>query len=124
MDLVQMLVSQLGINDQQARGGTGLLLKLAQDRLAGSEFASLANAVPGAADLIAAAPGEDDGGLMGALGGLLGGQAGDLMTLANGFSKLGVDLDTARNFLPVITGFLGEKGDGAAQAVLAKLLGR
>lgn len=85
------------MTEEQATGGAGLLLKLAQDKLGGGEFAHIAENVPGIEDMLAAAPSEGGGGLMGAIGGLMssvGGGAGNLGALASmagGFDKLGLD---------------------------------
>lgn len=122
MELVQMLTSQLGITDAQARGGAGLLLNMAKEKLGGGDFDALAGAIPDASGMMEQAPSEG-GGLMGAVGGMLGGQAGGLAELVGGFSKLGLDADMVQKFIPVVSSFLQEHGDGAAQAALSKLLG-
>lgn len=122
MELVQMLTSQLGISDDQARGGTGLLLNMAKEKLGGGDFGALANAIPDASGMMAQAPSEG-GGLMGAVGGMLGGDAGGMASLIGGFSKLGLDADMVQKFVPVVMQFLQEHGDGAAQSALSKLLG-
>ena len=44
-ELIQQLVSQLGVQPDQAQGGAGLLFKLAQDRL-GGDFGTLSAALP------------------------------------------------------------------------------
>jgi hypothetical protein len=65
--LIQQLVSQLGVQEGQARGGAGLLFKLAKDRLGSGEFSQIAQKVPGAEELSKEAP--KSGGMMGAMGG-------------------------------------------------------
>ncbi|MCJ8280045.1 MAG: DUF2780 domain-containing protein, partial [Rivularia sp. ALOHA_DT_140] len=70
MELVQQLVSNLGVQEDQAKGGAGLILKLAQDKLGGEEFAKVASAIPGSDVLFGSGPSQDaGGGMMGALGG-------------------------------------------------------
>lgn len=131
MELVQQLVSNLGVQEDQAKGGAGLILKLAQDKLGGGEFAQLASAIPGSDVLLGSAPSEDAGtGMMGALGGMAagmmgGGQAsniGTLMSLAGGFQKLGMSGDMVTKFFPVILNFVQQKGGADVANVLTKAL--
>ena len=70
-ELVAKLTQALGVQDNQARGGAGLLLKLAQSKL-GGDFGKIAAVVPDAQDLIKAAP--EAGGAAKLLGGLAGAQ--------------------------------------------------
>ena len=65
MELLQQLISRLGINEEQARGGAGLLFNRAKGRLRSGEFQQIAEAVPGMTGLLNAAPGAG-GGMMGA----------------------------------------------------------
>ncbi len=125
MDLISTLTSQLGINDSQARGGAGLLLKMAREKL-GGEFSAIDAALPEANGLIEQAP-ESGGGALGAIGGLLGkfggsaGQMGALAELAGGFSKLGLDKSLVSKFIPVVLEYL-QKQDGGDR--LKELLGK
>jgi len=126
MELINQLVSQLGVSQDQAKGGAGLLFKLAKDKLGGDDFAQVKNAIPGLDDLIGAAP--ESSGAMAALGGLAskfggGGAAklAGLAGLAGGFSKLNLDKDMIGKFIPTILDFLKSKGGGAAD-ILAKVL--
>ncbi|MGD1913425.1 MAG: DUF2780 domain-containing protein [Rivularia sp. (in: cyanobacteria)] len=130
MELVQQLVSSLGVQEEQATGGAGLILKLAQDKLGGGEFAKVAAAIPGSDMLLGAAPTESGGGMMGALGGMaagmIGGQQGaalgSLMSLAGGFSKLGMDGDMVTKFFPIILNFVQQKGGSEIAGILSKAL--
>lgn len=121
MDLVQTLISQLGVTDGQARGGAGLLFSVARERLGADEFAQISQAVPGLAGLLSAAP-DTGGGMAGLLGKAVGGKAGDLATLASGFGKLGLDVGMVQQFVPVIMGYLQQQGGAGAVAALQKLL--
>ena len=72
-ELIQQLVSQLGVNPDQAKGGAGLLFKVAQSKL-GGDFSKITQALPAVTDLIKAAPAEGGaskllGGLASAIGG-------------------------------------------------------
>ena len=131
MELVQQLVSNLGVQENQAKGGAGLILKLAQDKLGGGEFAKVASAIPGSDMLLGSAPSEESGGgMMGALGGMAagmmgGGQGanlGSLMSLAGGFSKLGMDGNMVTKFFPIILNFVQQKGGADVAGILSKAL--
>lgn len=124
MDLINQLVSSLGVSEEQAKGGAGMLFKLAQDKLSDREFAQIANHVSGVDDMIAAAPVADSGGGMGAVGGMLssfGAKSGDLgalASLAGGFDRLGLDSGMIGKFVPVVLDFVRNRGGES----VAKLL--
>ncbi len=133
MELIQQLVSGLGVNEDQAKGGAGLLFNLAKEKLGSGEFQQITNAVPGVTDLLKAAP-ESGGGMMGALGGAtsalggLGGQSGQmgglgkLAELAGGFSKLGLSTDMVGKFIPIVLSFVQNQGGPAAAGLLEKAI--
>jgi len=112
-ELIGMLVSQLGVNKDQAQGGAGAIFKAAQDRLGGSEFDKLLGNIPGVKELLSKAP-SGGGGLGGMLGGLAskmgGGDMAQAAQLLSAFSSLGLNKDTAMKFLPVIMQFLQSQG--------------
>ena len=56
MDVINQLVSNLGVSEGQAKGGAGMLFKLAQDKLSGDEFAEITDKVSGVDDMLSAAP--------------------------------------------------------------------
>ena len=125
-ELIGMIVSQLGVNEGQAKGGAGLLFKLAQEHLGGADFARIAEAVGGIEDLIGAAPEAGGlGGLAGAVGGLLGGKAGELgglAELAAGFKSLDLDAGDIGKFGEVIGTFLNGKGLGDIVGLIQGML--
>ena len=126
MELIQQLVSSLGVQEDQAKGGAGLILKMAQEKLSGQDFSSIAQHIPGAGDLVKSAP--ESSGLGSALGGLgsaLGGKAeslGGLASLAGGFSKLGLDSGMVGKFLPIILTFVQSKGGDQLKGLLEGVL--
>ncbi len=127
MTLVETIANQLGVDEQQATGGAGLLFQLAKDKLSGGEFSQVAEAVPGIEDMMSAAPksGGGLGGLLGAVGGMLGGKAGQLGELASaaqGFSKLGLDSGMIGKFVPIILSFVKQQGGEGAMGILQKVL--
>ena len=123
IELINQLVKQLGVQETQAQGGAGILFKLAQDKL-GGDFAKVAQALPGVAELIKAAP--ESGGASKLLGGLAsaigGGKAGDLAALAGSFAQLKLDPSMIGKFVPVILNFVQSQGGKDVVALLAKAL--
>ena len=126
MELLQMLTSQLGVSEEQAQGGAGLLFKMAKEKLGADEFAQVASAVPNIENLISSAP--EAGGVSAALGGLassLGGgagQLGNLASLAGGFKNLNLDSGMVGKFIPVVMNFVQLEGGDTIKNILEKVL--
>ncbi len=138
MELIQQLVSSLGVNEDQAKGGAGLLFNLAKDKLGAGDFQQITDKIPGVSDLMGAAPTQSaaasaGGGMMGALGGAaaalgagglgdkLGG-LGDLASLASGFSQLGLSSDMVGKFDPVVLSFVQSQGGDSMKGLLEKVM--
>ena len=125
MELIDMLTSGLGVNEDEAKGGTGLLMNLAKEKLGAGDFGQIANVIPGVDDLMKGAP-EANSGLMGTLGNLASGmggsmgQLGTLASLAGGFSKLGLNAGMIGKFVPIILSFVQQKGGNELGDLLAK----
>jgi hypothetical protein len=124
-ELIADLVKQLGVQEGQAKGGAGLLFKLAQDKL-GGDFSKVTQALPGVQDLVNSAPAAGGasklvGGLLGALGGQGKGLA-DLASLAGGFSQLKLDSGMIAKFVPIIMNFAKSKGGQELVGLLGKVL--
>ncbi len=125
-ELIQSLTSQLGINETQAKGGAGLLLKAAQDQLAGADFEKLASIFGGSlGELVNSAPTQSGGMLGGTLGKLAGAigveKLSGITQALGGFSQLGIDQSTVTKFIPVVLKFIEEKGGVEAKAIVSKL---
>jgi hypothetical protein len=110
-ELIDMLVKQLGISGTQAEGGAAVLFKAAKDKLGAGEFDKLLGGLPGIGDLLKKAPagGGGFGGLLGGLAGAVGGNTQLIGTIMGGFGKLGLTVNDARRFAPVIMDFLRSK---------------
>ena len=126
MELIELLIKNLGVREDQAEGGAGLLFNLAKEKLGGDDFSQVAQHVPGINELIGSAP--KSGGLGAALGGLassIGGDTsklGDIASLASGFSELGLDSGMLGKFIPIILSFVQEKGGSGVKDLLEKVL--
>jgi len=124
VELIKMITSQLGVTEEQAKGGAGLLLSLAKGKLGEQDFAKIAKTVPGADDLLSQIP---SGGIGGMLGGLAkkvtgGGGLADLASLAGGFKKLGLESDMVGKFVPIVVSFVQSRGGDAVKGLLEKAL--
>jgi hypothetical protein len=110
-ELIDTLVKQLGVDSKQAEGGAAAIFKAARDKLGRGEFDQLLGGLPGAKDLVSRAPeagglGKLFGGLAGAVG---GGNAAILANVVTSFGSLGLTQDHAKQFVPVILGYLRGK---------------
>lgn len=134
-ELIGMLTSQLGVKEEQASGGAGMLFKLAQDQLGSGDWSKVAGALPGVTDLISKAPAADTAGsgassLMGMAGSAMsalgvGGAAGglgDLAKMAGAFDSLGLDMGTVMKFAPIVMEFAKKQGGEEIFSLLAKVM--
>ncbi|MCC0179529.1 DUF2780 domain-containing protein [Waterburya agarophytonicola K14] len=128
MELIQQLTQNLGVDETQAKGGAGLIFKLAKEQLADGDFAQLASAIPAVSGLIGEAPAGGKGmagalgGLAGALGGGKAGQLANMAALAGGFGQLGLNPGMASKFVPIILSFVQNKGGDGIKDMLAGVL--
>ncbi len=126
MELISMLQSQLGMEEGQAQGAAGMVLKLAKDKL-GGDFSALSSVIPQADGLVEQAP--ESSGALGAMGGLLGklggsaGSLGAVAQLASGFDKLGLDKGMVGKVVTVVMQYLQQQqGGDQLKALLEKVV--
>jgi uncharacterized protein VcgC/VcgE DUF2780 len=110
--IVGALKSTLGVTDNQAQGGLGSILTLAQEHLAKGDFDKIAQVVPGAQKYLDAAK------KLGAVTGPLKNSAG----LNSAFSKLGIAPETATKFTPTVLDAVGKVGGDSVRNLLAGAL--
>jgi hypothetical protein len=99
MDLVNSL-TKLGVTPDQAIGGAGALLNLAQGQLSAENFTKVAEAIPNLNTLMEQAKGL----------GAFTGQLTDMTGVNTAFEKLGMDKSKVNQFIPEITGFASKNG--------------
>ncbi|QLE87364.1 MULTISPECIES: DUF2780 domain-containing protein [Shewanella] len=124
--LVDSVMSQLGLNQNQAEGGLGSLLSLAQSTLGGDQFGPIAAAIPGIDGLLAAAPEVDsDSGMSGLLA-----KAGDLGSSLQGgaqvydaFEQLGISKELAAPMVDILKGYVDETAGAGTTDLLMQGLG-
>jgi hypothetical protein len=111
-DLVKRLTKELGVTKKQAQGGLVALLRAGQQNLSRVDFEQFVADVPGADKLLAKAPPPSTlSTIAGGLGGLFGRNSpGRWAGLAASFTELGVDLETARKFGPIVIDYVAHHG--------------
>ena len=112
-ELIKRLTKELGITKQQASGGLVALMRAAEKHLSREDFAAFVADVPGAAKLLKDAPPPSAiSSLAGGLGSLLGGSKspGRWAGLAASFTELGIPLDTAKKFGPIVIDYVEHHG--------------
>jgi hypothetical protein len=112
-DLIKRLVKETGVTRPQARGGLVALLRAGEKNMAREDFEQFAADIPGADKLLKSAPPPSTlSSLAGGLGSLFGGRSspGRWAGLAASFTELGVDLDTAKKFGPIVIDYVRHHG--------------
>ena len=110
--IVGALKSALGVTDNQAQGGLGSILTLAQEHLAKGDFDKIAQVVPGAQKYLDAAK------KLGAVTGPVKNSAG----LNSAYSRLGIAPETAAKFTPTVLDAVGKVGGDSVRNLLAGAL--
>jgi hypothetical protein len=112
-NLIKKLSKDLGVTRTQAKGGLVALLRAGQQNLNHADFEEFISDVPGADKLLRDAPPPSAlSSRAGGLGSLLGGRSspGRWAGLAASFTELGIDLDTAKKFGPIVIEHMREHG--------------
>ena len=131
MDLISKLTSELNIDETQAKGGVGSILKMAQDKLDGGDFSKLAGVFGGESNvtsLLGAAPSGDSagGGAMGMLGSAVSAlganNLGDMASLAGTLKGLNIDMGTITKFAPMVMDWAKTQGGDDIMGILKKVL--
>ncbi len=140
--LTDLLMSQVGVTQPQAVGGSGAIFKLAQAQMTKGKFGLLKAAIPGMDKYLAAAPrlgappttpstpAATEGmselanqALQMAGGTQLGGKLQALQQLAPAFEKLGLKPKMITKFMPVVVNYLQGSGSSGAASLLTSALG-
>jgi Protein of unknown function VcgC/VcgE (DUF2780) len=130
--LVNMLSSQLGVNQQQATAGAGSIFALAQQNMSPQNFAQVSNAVPNMNNMLAAAPAMQpqqaaapaNNSMLGVAENILlaNTQLGGVANLANTFQSLGMNGSMAGQFLPIILQYVQQQGGSGTMSLLQNAL--
>ena len=112
-ELIRRLTKELGITKQQASGGLVALMRAAEKHLSREDFAAFVKDVPGAAKLLKEAPPPSAiSSLAGGLGSPLAARKspGRWAGIAASFTELGIPLDTAKKFGPIVVDYVEHHG--------------
>lgn len=123
-EFIQAVMSQLGVNENQAQSATGGLLQFLKNQADGNEVHTLISKLPGAEDLMksvgSGSPG--GGGLLGGLGAAIGGTAGGSAGLLSLLQGSGLGGGTAGSFVKMFVDYAKQKaGPDLVEQVLAKV---
>jgi|KBSSwiStaDraftv2_1062776.scaffolds.fasta_scaffold508451_2 hypothetical protein len=110
--LTGLLSKNLGVTQNQAEGGVGSMLKLAQEKLSAGDFDMVAKAVPGAQKYL------DKARSLGAYTGAVNNAAG----LNGALARLGIPPETSAKFMPMVTNYVGKVGGPKVGALLKSAL--
>lgn len=126
LDLVNILVGQLGINSQQAVGGVGSIFALAQQRMNPGDFIQLSGSLPGMDRYLSAVPQPaKSNSWLSSAAGLMGGEhngLGSLAALAGSFQALGLNTNMISQFVPVVLEYVQDQSGPAAMSLLQNAL--
>ena len=111
-DPLKALSSTLGMSKNQAEGGLGSILTLAQEKLEKGDFDKVASAIPGASKYLAKAKS------LGAVNGPLKNLAG----LNGALGKLGISEQTASKFLSSVPEVVSKTGGSDVGKLLSSVL--
>lgn len=111
-DLLKRLTKELGVTRTQAEGGLVALLRAGKQNMTKRDFDQFVADIPGADKLLAKAPPPSTlSSLAGGLGGLFGKNSpGRWAGLAASFTELGVPMETAKKFGPIVIDYVAHHG--------------
>jgi len=125
LELINQLVKGLGITEDQAGSGAGLIFDFAKEKL-GGDFSQITSAIPEITNLLDKAPSSSSesslGGMLGGITSALGGDVGNIAGLISEFSNLGLDSDSISKFIPIILSFVQDKGGTVVKDLLSNVL--
>ena len=110
--MTALLGNQLGVTENQAAGGVGAMLTLAQEKLVKGDFDMIAQAVPGASKYMAQAK---------SLGAVTG-PIKDMKGLQAALGRLAMSPEVQAKFVPAVTDYIGKAGGESVQKMLAGVL--
>ncbi len=114
-ELVTNIAGKMGIDEALAEKAVSIVLSLVQSQGEDGLVGQLFDKIPGADTLATAGTsaienGDGGGGLMGMLGGMLGGGAGDIMAAVAQLKSDGLDTSQIKELGGEVLGYAREKG--------------
>ena len=122
-ELIGRIVSNVGIEEGLAKKAVGMILSFLKQEGPEDKVSSLMGSLPGAEDLISEASGDGGGGLMGAVGGMMGG-GGGAMALMGQLTGAGLGMGDVQGVATEVVGFAKEKaGDDTVDEIVGAIPG-
>lgn len=116
-ELIGRIVNNVGVEEAVAKKSVGLILGFLQKEGPEDKVSSLMGAMPGAEELISETS-DGDGGLMGAVGGMMGG--GGAMALMGQLTGAGLGMGDVQGVASEVVGFGKEK---AGEETVTEIIG-
>jgi len=111
MELIETLTKELGVREEQAKKGVGLLFQLVKENFAEEDFVKVALLVPGLQEVLEAG---NLSGVGASQDVTLAGESGlglkRLESLVGGFLRLGLDYGMVNKFIPFVVSHIRQKG--------------
>ena len=133
VELIPLLTQSLGVSQNQAQGGLGAILQAAQTLLSGTDFGTLANAIPNSQALLEKAPAlmsspkEEKSNLLDSALSVAAEHSDTAKTasqLIGQFKELGLSADMIPKFTQTTNEFLEQNDKAAASDLLMSSLGK
>jgi len=124
-DVVQFLVDRLAVDADQAKGGLGAILALAQQRMKPEEFMDLRGSMPDMDQYLTKLPRSSSGFQLDLASGAIDEDSPrieGLKSLDTSFQALGMQPDMVLQFATLILQYLQQRGELAAMSSLQKAL--
>lgn len=125
MELVQQLMSELKVNERQAKGGVGALLFIVHDQVGAQTFDEVRHLFPEADAWMELSP-EGQSGVIGMLDGIFGSVAGNKLDtfarLGGHFQSLGISPKMVKPFSLKVLTYLRDHLDNGARNQVSKVL--
>ncbi len=113
-ELITNIASKMGIDEALAQKGISIVLSLVQSQGDDGLVGQLFDKMPGAGDLASAGASAlksgGGGGLMGMVGGMLGGGAGDIMSAVSQLKSDGLETGQIKELGSEVLGYAKEQG--------------
>ena len=123
-ELINRIVAASGVGEEQAREAIAIILKFLNKDGPEEQMQQIFDALPGAAELVAAREEtRGGGGLLGGLGSMMGGGMGAMAAL-NELTNAGLDMDGVQSVVKELVSYAKEKaGDDFVDEVISQIPG-
>ncbi|GAB4515850.1 MAG: hypothetical protein Tsb0019_14900 [Roseibium sp.] len=122
-ELINRIMAAAGIEEEVARNAIGIILGFLNKEGPEDKMQLIFDALPGAADLVAAREETRGGGFLSGLGSMMGGGMGAMAAL-NELTNAGLDMDGVQSVVKELVSYAKEKaGDDVVDEVISQIPG-